>query len=146
MKNIEKYTNTKDALEAWRQSVEGGVYLSFDEWAKREYEAPRVTTLLEAAKAVTDSWLSGGTIAEASNKILALADTIKREKAKPVRNFEKYKTYDEAFVAYTKMCDSRECKIFHFRYCGNSIKCVLAWLYAEAEKEEAEAEKEESDE
>lgn len=146
MKNIEKYTNTKDALEAWRQSVEGGVCLSFDEWAKREYEAPRVTTLLEAAKAVTDSWLNGGTIADANEKILALADTIKREKEKPVRNFEKYKTNDEAFVAYTKMCDSRECKIFHFRYCGNSIKCVLAWLYAEAEKEEAEAEKEESDE
>lgn len=146
MKNIEKYTNTKDALEAWRQSVEGGVYLSFDEWAKREYEAPRVTTLLEAAKALTDSWLNGGTIAEANKNILALADTIKREKAKPVRNFEKYKTNDEAFVAYTKMCDSRECKILHFRYCGNSIKCVLAWLYAEAEKEEAEAEKEESDE
>ena len=144
MKNIEKYTNTKDALEAWRQSVEGGVYLSFDEWVKREYEAPRVTTLLEAAKALTDSWLNGGTIADANKKILALADTIKREEAKPVLNFEKYKTNDEAFVAYTKMCDSRECKIFHFRYCGNSIKCVLAWLYAEAEKEEAEAEKEES--
>lgn len=38
MKNIEKFPRTNDALEAWRQSVEGGVYLSFDEWAQREYE------------------------------------------------------------------------------------------------------------
>lgn len=49
MNNIEKYKETKDALEAWRQSVEGGVYLSFDEWAQREYEATRAPTLLEAA-------------------------------------------------------------------------------------------------
>lgn len=49
MKNIEKFPRTNDALEAWRQSVEGGVYLLFDEWAQREYEAPRAPTLLEAA-------------------------------------------------------------------------------------------------
>ena len=42
MKNIEKFPRTNDALEAWRQSVRGGVYLSFDEWAQREYEAPRI--------------------------------------------------------------------------------------------------------
>ena len=114
MKNIEKYTNTKDALEAWRQSFEGEVYLSFDEWLKREYEAPRVTTLLEAAKSLTDSWLNGGTIAEAHKKILALADTIKREKKKTVLNFDKYRTYEEAFVAYSEMCESGKCKLFNF--------------------------------
>lgn len=134
MKNIEKYTNTKDALETYNNLDFKKV--PFDVWLELEYEEPREKTLLEAAEALTDSLLNGGTIAEANKKILALADTIKREKEKPVRNFEKYKTNDEAFVAYTKMCDSRECKIFHFRYCGNSIKCVLAWLYAEAEKEE----------
>lgn len=48
MKNIEKYKETKDALEAWRQSVEGGVYLSFEEWAQRESEVPHPPTLLES--------------------------------------------------------------------------------------------------
>lgn len=56
MNNIEKYKETKDALEAWRQSVEGGVYLSFDEWAQREYEATRAPTLLEA-EARFERWL-----------------------------------------------------------------------------------------
>lgn len=136
MKNIEKYTNTKDALEAWRQSVEGGVYMSFDEWAKREYEAPRVTTLLEAAKldaakALTDSWLNGGTIAEANKKILALADTIKREKAKPVRNCDKYRTAKEAFIAFEKMCQSKYCNVCPFSAARNEcINCSFNWLFA----------------
>ena len=136
MKNIEKYTNTKDALEAWKQSVEGGVYLSFDEWAKREYEAPRVTTLLEAAKALTDSWLNGGTIAEANKKILALADTIKREKAKPVRNCDKYKTAKDAFAGFNKMCEEKKCSMCPFSAERNEcLNCSFNWLFAEAEKE-----------
>lgn len=149
MKNIKKYTNTKDALEAWRQSVEGGVYLSFDEWANREYEAPRAQTLLDAAEAVTNAWYAKmpyGSLSRVATTIGHLADAIEREKAKPVLNCDKYRTYEEAFAAYSEMCDSRECKLFNFRYCGNSIKCALAWIYAEAEKEEAETEKEESDE
>lgn len=122
MNNIEKYT--KDALEAWRQSVEGGVCLSFEEWAKREYEAPRAQTLLEAAEAVTDSWLNGGTIAEANRKILALADTIKREKEKPVRNFDKYRTANDALVGFNKMCKEKTCD-----RCPLSVKrneCIFA--------------------
>lgn len=56
MRNIEKYKETKDALEAWRQSVEGREYLSFVEWVQREYEAPRVPTILDAAEAVVNEW------------------------------------------------------------------------------------------
>lgn len=139
MKNIEKYTNTKDALEAYNKLDFKKV--PFDEWLELEYEE---RTLLDAARLVANEYYICGIPTEKSLRILG--ESVDRELKKPVRNFEKYKTNDEAFVAYTKMCDSRECKIFHFRYCGNSIKCVLAWLYAEAEKEEAEAEKEESDE
>ena len=47
MKNIEKYTNTKDALEAYNQPKYKNV--PFDKWLDGEYEEPRVPTLLEAA-------------------------------------------------------------------------------------------------
>ena len=143
MKNIEKYTNTKAALEAYNKLDFKKV--PFDMWLELEYEEPREQTLLEAAEAIINEWYYtqdnvtlndlGEKMNDLGEKMVDLKKAIKREKAKPVRNFEKYKTNDEAFVAYTKMCDSRECKIFNFRYCGNSIKCVLAWLYAEAEKE-----------
>lgn len=44
MKNIEKYTNTKDALEAWKKSRWNHKGL-FADWLNYEYEAPRVPTL-----------------------------------------------------------------------------------------------------
>lgn len=135
MKNIEYYYHTKDALEAWRQSVEGGVYLSFDEWAQREYEAPREQTLLEAAEAVADEWytadVSGG-------NIVNLKNAIAREKSKPVRNFDRYKTSDEAYDGFKKMCDGIDkCEHCRFRSCDSICRCAVAWLYAEAGKEEA---------
>ena len=133
MKNIEKYKETKDALEAWRQSVEGGVYLSFDEWAQREYEAPREQTLLEAAEAVADEWytadVSGG-------NIVNLKNAIAREKSKPVRNFDKYKTTKEAYGGFREMCNGREnCNGCRFFDCDSASECAIAYLYAEAEKE-----------
>ena len=143
MKNIEKYNESKAALNAYNSLVFKRV--PFDVWLECEYEEPPKPTLIEAAEAIVKI-VSSTPTSVTRNLFRELRLAVEREKAKPVLNFEKYKTNDEAFVAYTKMCDSRECKIFHFRYCGNSIKCVLAWLYAEAEKEEAEAEKEESDE
>lgn len=135
MKNIEYYQNTKDALEAWRQSVEGREYLSFVEWVQREYETPRVPTLLEAAEAVADEWytadVSGG-------NIVNLKNAIDREKEKPVRNFDKYKTAKEALSAYRQMCRETYCrKCQHedggFDYAG----CSFNWLYADAAKEKA---------
>ena len=44
MKNIEKYTNTKDAMEAYNNSVKN---VPFDEWLELEYKE---RTLLEAAR------------------------------------------------------------------------------------------------
>lgn len=136
MKNIEKYTNTKAALEAYNKLDFKKV--PFDEWLESEYEEP---TLLEAAEDAANEWFLKGFNHDKMSKLL---DAVIREKKKPVRNFDKYRTDEEAFVAYSEMCDSRECKLFNFRYCGNSIKCALAWLYADADM--AEAEKEESDE
>lgn len=140
MKNIEKYKETKDALEAWRQSVEVGVYLSFDEWAQREYEATRAPTLLEAAEAVTNTWnakMPYGSLSRVATTIGHLADAIASEKRKPVRNLDRFATADEAAEAYEcfrKFCSKVSCS--ECRFFGRGIPCVLAWLYEEAEKEE----------
>lgn len=137
MRNIEKYKETKDALEAWRQSVEGREYLSFVEWVQREYEAPRVPTILDAAEAVVNEWwienphVSHGKIAD-------LESAIAHEKRKPVRNFDKYKTAKEALSAYRQMCRETYCRKCQYEDGGfDYAGCSFNWLYADAEKERA---------
>lgn len=137
MKNIEKYTNTKDALEAYDSLASKTV--SFYTWLECEFEEPRVPTLLEAAEAVLSTWRANGhegSLAAVALKIGALAQAVEDEKRKPIRNFNKYKTPEEAYDAFMKFCEKTDCpdcvaaKI--------EIKdCPLAWVYAEAEKEEA---------
>lgn len=53
MKNIEKYTNTKDALEAYNKLNSREL---FETWLELEFEEPSVPSLLEAAKAVVKEW------------------------------------------------------------------------------------------
>lgn len=43
MKNIEKYTNTKDALEAYKRF---NTWDSFDQWLELEYKEPSPSTLM----------------------------------------------------------------------------------------------------
>ena len=50
MKNIEKYHETKGALEAYNKLDFKKV--PFDIWLECEYEEPHVQTLLEAAEAI----------------------------------------------------------------------------------------------
>lgn len=133
MKNIEKYKETKDALEAWRQSVEGGVYLSFDEWAQRESEVPHPPTLLESAKMFVDC-VEMPSDPQEQKHWDGLCAAVEREKSKPVRNFDKYKTAREAWSAFIKMCNATKCEKCQFY---NPDSCRFNWLYAEAGKEEA---------
>ena len=138
MKNIEKYTNTKDALAAYNALYSKTV--SFDAWLGCEYEEPRVLTLLEAAKEVVKTWyakLPGGSIARVRQSIVRLSTAIEREKRKPVRNCDKYKTSEEAHVALAEFCGKNECRICRFGDSTRTAGCVLEWLYEEAEKEEA---------
>ena len=139
MKNIEKYTNTKAALEAYNKLDLKKV--PFDVWLELEYEEPREKTLLEAAEAVTDEWydmqknINCNDIGEI---IVDLEKAIAREKRKPVRNCDKYRTAKEAFIAFEKMCQSKYCNVCPFSTKKDeSCSCRLNWLYAEAEKEDA---------
>ena len=137
MKNIEKYTNTKDALEAYNSRELDNV--PFDEWLNREYEEPCVQTLLESAKEVVKAWyakIPEGSIARVGQSIVRLSSAIEREMRKPVRNFDKYKTAEEAYDAFMKFCKKTDC----YDCSARKIKihdCPLAWIYEEAAKEEA---------
>ena len=137
MKNIEKYTNTKDAIEAYNRLSDKRV--TFYTWLECEFEEPRVPTLMEAAQEVVKAWyakIPEGSIARVGQSIVRLSSAIKREKSKPVRNFDKYKTAEEAYDAFIKFCKKTDC----YDCSARKIKihdCPLAWIYEEAAKEEA---------
>ena len=136
MKNIEKYTNTRDALEAYNSPCLKNV--PFDIWLQYEYEDHRVPTLLEAAKEVVKAWyakLPEGSIVRVGQSIVRLSSAIEREKRKPVRNCDKYRTAEEASQALKEFCGKNECRICR---CGDRKKnagCVFEWLYEKADRE-----------
>ena len=137
MKNIEKYTNTKDALEAYNSLASKPI--PFDKWLESEYEEPRVPTLLEAAKEMTGALFAGlpdGSFPRIANAIKLLCTAVEREDNKPVRKCDKYRTAEEAQVAFAEFCGKNKCGSCR---CGDSTKtagCALEWLYEEAGKEE----------
>ena len=90
MKNIEKYQNTKDALDAYNKLKTKGV--PFDKWLEREFEEPREPTLIEAASAVIDEWYytyNNVISNDLGDKLVELKNAIEREKRKPVRNCDR---------------------------------------------------------
>ena len=132
MKNIEKYANTKDALAAYNAIKLKKV--PFDIWLECEFEEPRIPTLMEAAQEVAnDKWYSelpNGTPVKIIVAIRHLSDAIAREKCKPVRNCDKYKTAEEAYEGFVKFCDKSSC--CKCRFARNSSTCALSWLYEKA--------------
>ncbi len=134
MKNIEKYHETKAALEAYNKLDFKKV--PFDMWLELEYEEPRAMTLLEAAEEVARTWdlqRQYGSLSIVGNSIRNLADAIKREKAKPVLNFNKYKTAKDALTGFNEMCSEKHCDRCQFSAEINECNiCKLNWLYAEA--------------
>ena len=135
MKNYEKYTNTKDALEAYNKLNAREL---FETWLELEFEDPSAQTLLEAAKAVVKAWyakLPEGSIARVGQSIVRRSSAIDREKRKPVRKCDKYRTAEEAQVAFAEFCGKNKCGSCR---CGDRKEpagCVLVWLYEDAGKE-----------
>lgn len=134
MKNIKKYPNTKVALEAYNQLKSKNV--PFDKWLELEFEEPREPTLLDVAEELKNVLkqkdISLSDVAVAFSRLTA---AIEREKRKPVRNCDKYKTPQEALKAFNLICDNMECYRCPYDK-GSDFSCKFAWLYATAEKEE----------
>ena len=110
--------------------------MPFAEWAEQNVVPP---TLLDAAEALTEKWYADGhcwdgKLADIGKKIGVLDASIAREKAKPVRNCDRYKTVMEAWSVFTKMYKATKCEKCQF-YNPDDISCHFNWLYAEADKE-----------
>ena len=138
MKNIEKYPNTNDALEAYNSLAFKTV--SFDTWLECEFEEHRVLTLIEAAAEMVYAWKSEikpGYPARFSKAIGRLSDAIDREKCKPVRNFDKYKTADDAHAGFIEFCSKYTCGKCSFVNKVKPVGCAIDWLYEKAGKEDA---------
>ena len=134
MKNIEKYNETKCAMDAYNQSKSKDI--PFEVWLELEYKEPRMQTLLEAAETVTTIWKSKpheGSLTNFLNAIVNLEEVIEREKKKPVRNFDMYNTADEAYEGSEKFFYKSKC--LECRYKDSYPICRFAWLYDKAEKE-----------
>ena len=135
MKNIEKYNESKAALNAYNSLVFKRV--PFDVWLECEYEEPPKPTLIEAAEAIVKI-VSSTPTSVTRNLFRELRLAVEREKANPVRNCDKYKTAKDAFAGFNKMCEEKKCGMCPFSAARNECNiCKLNWLYAEAEKEES---------
>ena len=141
MNNAEKYQNTKDALEAWRMYGDRGGNEPFDLWLSLSADVAPEPTLLEAAKrmliAYVNDWqLKGMKTIECMEN---LREAVKREKQKPMRNCDVYKTAKEADEAYYLMCHRHNCYSCEHGHRIGNINCAIAWLYAEADAAGKEA-------
>ena len=133
MKNIEKYNESKAALNAYNSIISKKV--PFDVWLECEYEEPPKPTLLKAAEAIVNI-VSSTPTSVTRNLFRELRLAVEREKANPVRNFGKYRTAKDAFAGFNKMCEEKKCSMCPFSAERNEcINCGFNWLFAETEKE-----------
>jgi len=137
MTNLEKYPNTADALKVYDAYHDGGGDKPFADWVRQEYVEPRGPTLLRAAEDVLEAWpISAPTGVLLSICIKRLRDAVDRERHKPVRNYDVYRTAQKAEKAHYDNCRR------HISGCSDcpfsnlqDVSCEFAWLYAEAKKE-----------
>lgn len=140
MKNIEKYPNTRDAMEAFREWYKDHKHsvLTMSEWLEKDYDHHPQTTLLESAESVIKEWRrSNVEFCSFERFIDRLSHAVECEKRRPIRNFDKYKTAEDAFYGFKEMCfpnGVNECKDCRFNNIKDFGICGFAYLYAEAEK------------
>lgn len=143
MTNAEKYPNTQGALEAWRMYGDRGGDKPFDLWLSLSADIAPEPTLLEAAEKLiigfVNTWSEGWSSMECLEN---LRKAVKREKNKPIRNCDRYKTGEKAQEAFNSICRTHgicnECQVRAIRKCcgDENTQCQFLWLYAEAAKEE----------
>lgn len=144
MTNAEKYPNTQGALEAWRMYGDRGGDKPFDLWLSLSADIAPEQTLLEAAEKLiigfVNTWSGGWSSMECLEN---LRKAVKREKNKPIRNCDRYRTVSEASEGFWKFCCKNkcgECRFGESRFRNGFPRCLLAWLYEEAEKESSNEE------
>lgn len=144
MTNAEKYPNTQGALEAWRMYGDRGGDKPFDLWLSLSADVVPAPTLQEAAERLIMDYVNNLSKDVPNESWENLRKAVKREKKKPVKNFDRFATAKEAEAAFGAMCASRKdpylcsrgCPVEAIRkkYGDNKSKCDILWLYAEAER------------
>ena len=137
MKNIEKYNESKAALNAYNSLPFKRV--PFDVWLECEYKDPHSLNILEAAEEVTTAWhamMPHSSNSRFAETVSLLSESINREKEKSGRNFNRYMTWDSAYDGFRKFCNKNKCSTCRFHELGPKVNCVLAWIYDEVEKED----------
>ena len=139
MKNIEKYTNTKDALEVY-ESNRKNTWYTFEQWLDCEYEDQSFPTLLEAAECALKAFEERdeyGNLEWVKDRMRQLCVAIKREKHKPVRNCD-VGTTEEQSARFQRFCDKyticHKCPLW--RGGGPVYRCYSFWsnlLYRKGE-------------
>lgn len=109
MTNAEKYPNTQGALEAWRMYGDRGGDKPFDLWLSLSADIAPEPTLLEAAEKLIVGYVENWSENLPSTYFENLRAAVRREKAKPVRNCDKYATAKEAYDAFEKICCKVSC-------------------------------------
>ena len=133
MKNIEKYPNTKDALDAYNKLNSRELFAT---WLELEFEETRDPSLLDAAEELKNILSQKDiTLPDVAVAFSRLTDAIEREKQKSPRNFNKYKTPQEALKAFKLICDNMACESCPYDK-GSHFSCAFEWLYAKAGNEE----------
>ena len=135
MKVIDKFPNTKDAIDAYNNLV--SKTMPFDKWLECEFidqlKEPPKPTLLDAAIGVIAAWEKWyENFSQLENKIYDLCSAIELEKMKPVRNCDKYKTVEESKMAFMEMCNKTKCRECKFKDV-RPINCYSEWLRAEVQ-------------
>ena len=138
MKIIDKFPNTRDALDAYNNLVSKTLVSktqSFDKWLESEFVESHDQALLDAAIGVIVTWGKWyENFSQLEDKINDLRSAIEREKNRPIRNCDKYKTVGESKMAFTEMCSKTKCLECKFKD-TNFINCYSNWLYANANNE-----------
>lgn len=143
MTNLEKYRDTRNALEAYaayRNERIGGV--PFDIWLHQEYVAPREPTLLEVAEKAVEAYGLDPDCQLTDLRIDDLREAVARERQKPQRNCDVYATAEEAVNSYVSFCHDQTCKTCNRKSRVSldlSERCIFNWLYAEADAAGKEA-------
>lgn len=96
--------------------------------SKRKHVEPRVhRTLLEAAEMFMDCVEMPSDPQERKHWD-GLCAAVEREKAKPVRNLDRFATQEEAVAEFVRLCDKGR----------EPCEDVVTWLYENADKEKTE--------
>ena len=75
------------------------------------------------------------TLNDIGEKMVDLKKAIEREKAKPVRNCDKYRTAEDAHAGFIEFCRKYTCGQCRFVNNGTPVGYAIEWLYGDASKE-----------